>query len=104
MYAGPYWHTEQGALPRVPDAGCVSHIREELAACISLPVQIASRSFEETVRVFADLQRRSSHLRRDPVFTLWSLSSALRCVRTVEAAIPLYAKKGQVTSATLPDA
>jgi hypothetical protein len=103
--------------------------------------RIASRSFEQTVRLFAGLQRRSSprwtkealrrkhhvvfraawnlagrmkaagvpsalrsHLRRDPVFTLWSVSSALRRVRTVDAAVAGFLRKKPVSSDTLPDA
>lgn len=103
--------------------------------------RIASRSFEDTVRLFADFQRRSSpqwtkealrhehhllfraawnltrrmtiagvppalrpYLRRDPVFTLWSVSSALRRVRTVDAAVAVFLRKKPVFSGTLPDA
>ena len=103
--------------------------------------RIASRSFEQTVGLFADLQRRSStqwtkaalrqehnavfraawnlahrmkaagvpsalrpHLRRDPVFTLWSVSSALRHVRTVDAAVAVFLRKKPVSSDTRPDA
>jgi hypothetical protein len=104
-------------------------------------LRIASRNFEQTVRLFADLQRRSSpqwtkavlrrehnavfraawnlahrmktagvpsalrpHLRRDPVFTLWSVSSTLRRVRTVDAAVAVFLRKKPVFSDTLPDA
>ena len=101
--------------------------------------RIASRSFEQTVRLFADLQERSlrstkaelrlenpavfraawnlahrmkaagvpaalrPHLRRDPVFTLWSVSSALRRVRTLDAAVAEFQRKKPVFSGTLPD-
>lgn len=103
--------------------------------------RIASRSFEQTVRLFAGLQRRSStrwtkealrhqhhavfraawnlthrmktagvpsalrpHLRRDPVFTLWSVSSALRRVQTIDAAVASFLRKKPVSSDSLPDA
>lgn len=103
--------------------------------------RIASRSFDETVRLFADLQRRSprrwtkaalrskhnaifraawnlvarmkaagvpsalrQHLRKDPVVTLWSVSSALRRVRTVDAAVAVFLRKKPVFSDPLPDA
>jgi hypothetical protein len=103
--------------------------------------RIASRSFEQTVRLFAELQRRSSsrwtkaelrrkhnavfraawnlahrmnaagvpsalrpHLRKDPVFTLWSVSSAFRRVRTVDTAVAVFLRKKHVFSDTLPGA
>jgi hypothetical protein len=103
--------------------------------------RIASRSFEQTLRLFADLPRRSSrrwtkatfrekhnlvfraawnlahrmkaagvppalrpYLRRDPVFTLWSVSLALRRVRTVDTAVAVFLRKKPVFSGTFPDA
>lgn len=101
--------------------------------------RIASRTFEQTVRLFADLQKRSTrwtktglrgehhaafraawnlvhrmkvagvpsalrpHLRRDPVFTLWSVSSALRRMRTVDAAVAVFLRKKPVFSDTQRD-
>jgi hypothetical protein len=101
--------------------------------------RVASRSFEQTLRLFADLPRRSSprwtkaalrrehhllfraawnltlrmktagvpsalrqYLRMAPVFTLWSVASALQRVRTIDAAVVVFLRKKPVFSGSLP--